>query len=124
GAREKNRGGPLSAEGAAPPPAWRRLTAGPRLDLYFFDVTSDNPRNSGTDNAARASPKLSVIFGPWAQTELFANFGYGFHSNDARGVPLTADPSPGAPASKVPPLVLTRGAAIRVSTQPLPAAPA
>jgi len=26
------------------------------------------------------------VLGPWAQTELFANFGTGFHSNDARAV--------------------------------------
>ena len=26
------------------------------------------------------------MLGPWAKTEFFANFGRGFHSNDARGV--------------------------------------
>src|SRR2546422_8755388 len=28
----------------------------------------------------------NLILGPWYQTELFANFGTGFHSNDARSV--------------------------------------
>jgi outer membrane receptor protein involved in Fe transport len=37
---------------------------------------------------------MSMILGPWAQTEFFANYGEGFHSNDARsavqlgGVPM------------------------------------
>ncbi len=30
--------------------------------------------------------KANVVLGPWAETELFANFGTGFHSNDARAV--------------------------------------
>lgn len=30
------------------------------------------------------SPKLSLIFGPWRNAELFLNAGGGFHSNDAR----------------------------------------
>ena len=34
--------------------------------------------------------KANLILGPWAETELFGNFGTGFHSNDARAV--VADP--------------------------------
>jgi hypothetical protein len=30
--------------------------------------------------------KANLILGPWSQTEFFANFGTGFHSNDARAV--------------------------------------
>ena len=36
-------------------------------------------------NAGLISPKLSLNFGPWSKTEYFANVGYGYHSNDARG---------------------------------------
>ena len=42
--------------------------------------------NSGNADDILASPKLSLIFGPWKQTELYLNGGFGFHSNDARGV--------------------------------------
>jgi hypothetical protein len=100
--------------------AWLRLIGGARVDVYAFDVTSDNPRNSGHDDAARVSPKLSAIFGPWASTELFANFGFGFHSNDARGVTTTVDPKSGNPVSKAPPLVGTHGGEIGARTQILP----
>lgn len=64
-----------------------RTVAGLRSDTYFFDV-SDRlySQNSGSETASIVSPKLSLIFGPWQDTEFFVNLGYGFHSNDARGV--------------------------------------
>jgi outer membrane receptor protein involved in Fe transport len=83
-------------------------------------VLSDNPANSGRDDAGRFSPKLSAILGPWARTEVFANFGLGFHSNDARGVTTTVDPKSGKPVSRVTPLVGTQGEEIGVRTQLLP----
>ncbi len=33
-----------------------------------------------------------MIFGPFDQTEVYANLGYGFHSNDARGATITNRP--------------------------------
>ena len=99
---------------------WLRAVAGARYDLYFFDVTSDDPRNSGRDTAGLVSPKISAILGPWAKTELFANFGLGFHSNDARGVTTTVDPKSGDPVQKVTPLVRTRGGEIGARTEILP----
>jgi hypothetical protein len=74
---------------------WFRVQPGLRADGYYFDVESNESKNSGTDTAGIISPKLSLIFGPWAETELYANVGTGFHSNDARGVTLAtaaADP--------------------------------
>jgi hypothetical protein len=108
------------AEGEAAVTAWLRAIAGIRYDHYFFDVISDNPANSGRDDAGRVSPKISAVFGPWARTELFANFGLGFHSNDARGVTTTVDPRTGAPVAKVTPLVPTRGGEVGVRTGLLP----
>lgn len=108
------------AEGEAAVTAWLRAIAGIRYDHYFFDVISDNPANSGRDDAGRVSPKISAVFGPWARTELFANFGLGFHSNDARGVTTTVDPSTGAPVAKATPLVPTRGGEVGVRTGLLP----
>ena len=107
-------------EGEASPAPWLRGIAGIRYDRYLFDVLSDNPANSGRDDAGRASPKLSAILGPWARTELFANYGLGFHSNDARGVTTTVDPGTGAPVSKVTPLVRTRGGEVGLRTELVP----
>jgi outer membrane receptor protein involved in Fe transport len=83
---------------------------GLRGDAYRVRVQSDDAANSGTDHAALLSPKLSLIFGPWAQTELYANFGYGFHSNDARGTTISEDPRSHEPVEKVTPLARAKGA--------------
>ncbi|WP_054773290.1 TonB-dependent receptor domain-containing protein [Methylogaea oryzae] len=67
------------------------------------------------------SPKLSLIFGPWFDTEFFVNLGEGFHSNDARGVTLKLDPlRPDTPVPGVDPLVKTRGAEVGLRSQWLP----
>jgi outer membrane receptor protein involved in Fe transport len=47
---------------------------------------------SGTRQAARLSPKASLVFGAIPNTELYLNAGAGFHSNDARGVVRRPDP--------------------------------
>jgi len=112
--------GGLFAEEEASLATWLRAIAGLRYDHYFFDVTSGNPANSGRADAGRLSPKLSAILGPWAKTELFANFGLGFHSNDARGVTTTVDPRSGDPVQRVTPLVPTRGGEIGVRTEIVP----
>jgi outer membrane receptor protein involved in Fe transport len=108
------------AEGEASLAPWLRAIAGIRYDRFAFDVSSDNPANSGRDDAGRVSPKVSAILGPWASTEAFANFGFGFHSNDARGVTTTVDPRSGDPVSRVTPLVRTRGGEVGARTEILP----
>ncbi|MEO8384440.1 MAG: TonB-dependent receptor [Betaproteobacteria bacterium] len=80
-----------------------------RADRYRFKVASDNGLNSGTENGSIASPKLSLIFGPWATTEAYVNAGRGFHSNDARGTTITVDPKSGDPVDMVSPLVRSNG---------------
>jgi hypothetical protein len=99
---------------------WLHTIAGARYDRYRFDVESDDPRNSGTDGAGRASPKASLVLGPLFETELFGNFGYGFHSNDARGVTTTIDPATGEPVEPVTPLVPTRGGELGLRTEAIP----
>jgi hypothetical protein len=99
---------------------WMRTVAGLRADAFWFDVESDQPANSGDDLAGIVSPKMSAIFGPWAETEVYLNFGTGFHSNDARGVTNTRDPLTGDPLDPVDPLVRTMGAEIGVRTQVVP----
>jgi hypothetical protein len=98
---------------------WLRTIAGLRLDHQGFDVTSNIAANSGHASDTIVSPKLSVIFGPWANTEYFLNYGRGFHSNDARGTTITMDPKPpNDPAQRVAPLVRTTGYEAGVRSQP------
>ncbi len=94
-----------------------RLQAGGRVDWYNFDVTSDNPLNSGQRSDYIVSPKIGVVQQLGQKTELYGNAGFGFHSNDARGTVITVDPKTGDPAEAVPPLVRSRGieAGIRTS---------
>jgi hypothetical protein len=51
-----------------------------------------NAANSGSSAKAMLSPKFSAVFGPWYNTEYFANAGFGYHSNDARGTVLQFNP--------------------------------
>ena len=66
------------------------------------------------------SPSLSLIFGPWKQTDFYVNFGNGFHSNDARGTLTTVDPRSGEAADKVPGLVRSRGMELGLRTEIIP----
>jgi hypothetical protein len=97
-----------------------RSIVGVRSDSYYARVRSDLDANSGTTNAHITSPKLSLVFGPFAKTEYFVNYGQGFHSNDARGTTITVDPVSGAPATKVPALVKTKGEEIGVRSEAIP----
>jgi outer membrane receptor protein involved in Fe transport len=96
---------------------WFRTVAGARADAFYFDVTSDNALNSGDEWDGIISPKFSAIFGPWKETELYVNLGTGFHSNDARGVNNTVDPTSGDPLDAVDPLVRTVGGEIGIRSQ-------
>ncbi|WP_420464540.1 TonB-dependent receptor [Panacagrimonas sp.] len=89
---------------------WLRSEVGVRGDVYRFDVDAGLDANSGDDDDAIFSPKAALIFGPWADTRLFLNYGQGFHSNDARGVLTRIDPADGVtPTDPVDPLVRARG---------------
>jgi len=88
---------------------WLRTVAGVRADAYRFDVRSDRLENSGKANDHLFSPSLSIIAGPWQDTEVYANLGNGFNSNDARGTTIKVDPKTGEPADKVTPLVRSQG---------------
>ena len=96
-----------------------RTVAGLRSDTFFFDVSDKlTPKDSGSKTSSLVSPKLSLIFGPWADTEFFVNLGYGFHSNDARGVTARVDPlDPTVAVRGAPGLSKQRGAEGGVRTQ-------
>jgi hypothetical protein len=98
---------------------WFRTIAGVRADFYRFDVAAGIEENSGKETDSRVSPKLSAIFGPWADTEFFLNWGRGFHSNDARGTTIRVDPKTGDPADRVDPLVRTTGYEAGVRSAPI-----
>jgi outer membrane receptor protein involved in Fe transport len=70
-----------------------RTNAGLRADHYRFDVA-----RIGRKDDTLLSPSISMVLGPWAQTEFYLNAGNGFHSNDARGV-LDAD-NPATPLAR------------------------
>ncbi len=96
-----------------------RTVAGLRYDRYQFDVKSSLAGNAGHVGDGIASPKFSVIFGPWANTEFFYNIGKGFHSNDARAATQTRLLD-GSAALPVTPLVSTRGSEIGVRSEWVP----
>lgn len=98
---------------------WLRTVAGLRADHYQFDVTSNEPLNSGRADASLLSPKLTMILGPWRNTEFYANAGSAFHSNDARGATIRIDPSSGEAADRVTPLARARGAEVGLRTTPI-----
>ena len=100
---------------------WLRSVAGLRADLARFQVNSLlQPLNSGEARDQLLSPKLSVIAGPWARTELFFNAGRGFHSNDARGTTARVDPRSGAAVDPVPGLVASKGYELGARTEWIP----
>jgi outer membrane receptor protein involved in Fe transport len=68
-------------------------------------------RASGT----KLSPKGSLVLGPWAKTEFFANAGRGFHSNDARGVVASQGSGDAVPA-----LVASKGAELGLRSEIVP----
>lgn len=100
-----------------------RTVAALRGDVGHVDVTSlATPANSGIATEVLPSPKVSLIFGPWSKTEFYLQGGFGFHSNDARGVTQTVEPTsadnpyPNTPSSRIPLLIPTKGGEIGVRT--------
>ena len=89
--------------------SWFRTTVGARVDACRFRVRSSAPADAGTTHDALASPSANVVFGPWRMTEFYANYGTGFHSNDARGTVTALGTAPG--------LVRSRGMELGVRTE-------
>ncbi len=84
---------------------WMRLVVGLRYDTFGFNVSENvdglapEDVTDGNKWADQLSPKASMVLGPWYDTELYLNYGRGFHSNDARSVVATGqDPDPLAKA--------------------------
>jgi outer membrane receptor protein involved in Fe transport len=97
-----------------------RSEVGLREDLLNVDVKDLDPANSGDRTAALTSPKLSLVLGPWDQTECYAQAGYGYHSNDARTDTATVNPDESLVGTRLPVLVPARGGEVGIRTAVLP----
>lgn len=87
-----------------------RSHIGLRHDRFHFDVASRSlPDNSGSADDAATSLKASLIWQPADPVELYASWGEGFHSNDARGTTIAIDPTSGERVDPVDPLVASTG---------------
>jgi outer membrane receptor protein involved in Fe transport len=113
----------LYAENTTRLTEWLRTIVGVRQDQFWANVTSDTAANSGNADAAITSPKVGLVLGPFRNNEIFLNAGYGFHSNDVRGVTISVNPhnapDAGSPADKVPFLVRSKGAEIGWRARPV-----
>ena len=93
-----------------------RLNVGLRADYYGAEVEAFRPPNSGTADDWMLNPKLSLVYRPWASTELSFNVGSGFHSNDARGTTIRVDPVTGEAVEPGEPPRAGRGVDLGVRT--------
>ena len=73
-----------------------RLFGGLRADHYQFRAKATEAGfASGNADDSLLSPKLGAALTLTPEVELYANWGRGFHSNDARGVAASDPPVPG-----------------------------
>ena len=71
-----------------------RSLIGLRADFFYSEVEAHLNANSGQESAHIFSPKFGLSFNPTPDYEYYANWGYGFHSNDARGTSTRLNPDP------------------------------
>jgi hypothetical protein len=87
---------------------------------------SVNAANSGSAVKFLPSPKASLIFGPWVDTEFYLQGGFSFHSNDGRGStqvvePVSPDyPYPNTIMPKISPMVEQKGGEIGIRSVTVP----
>jgi hypothetical protein len=90
-----------------------RTTLGVRYDMFWAKVDARSlPVNGGSSSDGKLSLKANLAYRISQPLELYASFGEGFHSNDARGTTIRFDPVTGDPADRVPALVGSRGAEV------------
>jgi len=81
------------AKAEVQPASWMRLVGGLRWETITFDVQDRclgcGSRPDGRNSSGIILPKMNLMLGPWAHTEFFANYGEGFHSNDARSAVMS-----------------------------------
>jgi len=103
---------------------WLRSLAGLRWDAVQARVTpragNFDSANGGSAHDDLLSPKLALVIGPFGGTEFYANWGRGFHSNDARGATATQNPRDGSPVDPVRLQARAQGAELGLRAAPLP----
>jgi outer membrane receptor protein involved in Fe transport len=88
-----------------------RATLGLRGDFFSADVLDvENGFNSGRATDGLFSPSIGLAWQPRDDFEFYANYGRGFHSNDARGATTNFDPVSSLATETVPLLVKADGA--------------
>jgi len=96
---------------------------------YPYDPypASVNPNTHQSVSKFLPSPKASLVFGPWANTEFYLQGGFSYHTNDVRGSTQLYEPvSPDYPyyntpnPIKIPFLVQTKGGEVGVRTANVP----
>ncbi|HMD68991.1 MAG TPA: TonB-dependent receptor [Chitinivibrionales bacterium] len=99
---------------------WMKVMLGLRGVYLNADVRSDHTENSGSADGALLLPKVTAVLGPWAKTELYADYGDGYHSNDVRGATAIINDKTGDSVDKVTLLVRSRGFEIGGRNDALP----
>ncbi len=103
---------------------WLRSSLGLRHDRIQASAQATggalNSANGGKARAGQTSPKLSIVLAPTAGTELFANWGIGFHSNDARGATSGINPADGSAADRLDLFARAKGGELGLRVVPLP----
>jgi len=66
--------------------SWLRTILGLREEDYQASDHSLTLASRQSGGQTLLQPKGSIVFGPWAKTELYVSAGRGFHSDDVRGV--------------------------------------
>ncbi len=89
-----------------------RTTLGLRGDGYRYTVDAIRSLNDGQGTSGIVSPKLTAVLGPWGGSEIYVNYGRGYHSNDPRGATTQVDPITGDPVDSASPIVPARGSEI------------
>ena len=73
--------------------SWFRVVAGLRADRVDVSVTDHLGQASGVASKTQGSPKWMAIVSPAKAVDIYADWGRGFHTNDARGVVQRVDPA-------------------------------
>ncbi len=89
-----------------------RATLGVRGDRYDWDVDARLAENSGTGDDSLFTPGAGLAYRIGDSSEVYVNWGRGFHSNDVRGATISLDPTSGEAAAPVEALVPSEGGEI------------
>ena len=99
---------------------WMRLMLGLRYVNLNAKIHSDYTVNSGSAEDGLVLPKATLVFGPWAHNEFYADYGDGYHSNDVRGATTAINDKTGESVDKVTLLVRSRGFELGARNDALP----